>query len=321
MASDEMQAYLRQLKAEEQTLGKRNRYLLAALAAGLLLLVGALWGLYGATVGSYAAIDRVEVVQHPINQGRLVVRFRVNSPGKVYCRRSSAGTETDLIDHFQGPCEVSRPWAWVYRPGEDITVTLWYRRGLFPARYRATFPTSSRADIVVIMDTTGSMSPSIDQLKEKCVTFSEQLKGQAVKPRFALVGFGDANEGDWLDRHEFTGDVGRFQQWVAGVARFDGGDFPESALDALEAALSLPFSADGMRRFYLVTDADYHEPSRSGATAERVARRLADARVSLQVFSRPQFARAYEKLVGDDGRFQEIENFGRALSEGRILEQ
>jgi hypothetical protein len=320
MAGPEMQAYLRRLQADERRIGGRNRWLGAALAAAVVLLAAALWGVYRATIGAYAVLDDLRVEQHPINPGRIEIAFRVVSPGKVHCRRASGAMETDLIDYFHAPCEVERPWSWAYEPGKDVRVSLWYRRGLWRRELSRSFPTPTRADIVVLIDTTGSMSPSIAELKEKCVTYAEQLQRQAIEPRFALVGFGDVAEGDWLDLYGFTSDILEFQLWTESLKRFDGGDLPESALDALEEALALPLDPGALRRFYLVTDAAYHEPSRSGATAEMIAERLAAERVSLQVFSRPAFADDYGKLLGDAGRFLEIENFGRVLAEGRLIE-
>jgi hypothetical protein len=38
------------------------------------------------------------------------------------------------------------------------------------------------------------------------------------------------------------------------------------------------------------------------------------------VFSRAQFEEDYQTLIAEAGRFQEIENFGGVLTEGRVLE-
>ncbi|MBN2475503.1 MAG: VWA domain-containing protein [Pirellulales bacterium] len=319
MASGEMQAWLNRLQVEDRTIGVRNRYLALALGGGLLTLLVVFWIVYRATIGAYAVIDGIEISQHPANQSRLEIKFRVLSPGMVYCRRTSGPIEADLIDTFAEPCDVDRPWSWVYRPGEDIDVKFWYRRGLFRRLHEQTFTTADRADIVILMDTTGSMSPSIDELKKKCATFSEQLRKQALKHRFALIGFGDTQETSWIDRRDFTSDVDAFVRAVDEVRRFDGGDAPESALDALEAALQLPFDRGAIRQFYLVTDATYHEPSRSGATAEDVATRLHEEKVLLWVFSKARFKPDYMRLLGEAGRFREIGHFGRVLSEGRVL--
>lgn len=319
-SSAEMQAWLARLQVEDHKIGARNKYLTGALAAGVLLLLTVLWIVYRATVGAYAEIDGIRIEQHPINEGRLQITFRALSPGKVYCRRTSGNVETDVIDYFYAPAEVDRPWSWAYRPGASIDVTLWHRRGLFRRTFTQSFATAGRADVVILIDTTGSMDPSIAELQDKCVIYSEQLRRQALRHRFALLGFGDVREDPWLDRHGFTDDVSLFQQAVADVKRFDGGDLPESALDALEVAMALPFDERAIRRFYLVTDADYHEPTRSGAAAAELAARLAKQRVQLRVFSRPEFEPRYARLLGETGRFEEIENFGKVLSQGRVLE-
>jgi len=320
MASREMQAWIARLEAEQQTLGVRNKYLSVALGAGVLLLVILLWVVYSSTIGAYAVLDDVVVTRHPANQGRLDISFRVVKPGRVYYRRTSGSVETELIDYFNSTGEVSRAWAWVYEPGQDIEVTLRYRGGLLRRTERQRFPTADRADIVILIDSTGSMTRFIAELKEKCVAFSKQLKEQDLDHRFALIGFGDVQEAPWLDVHGFTHDVAEFQESVSRIKRFDGGDFPESALDALEAALTLPFDDEAIRRFYLVTDARYHEPARSGLSASDVAAELETNRVLLHVFSRSQYEEDYRDLVAGAGRFEEIENFGRMLSEGRVLE-
>ena len=254
-----------------------------------------------------------------MDQGRLEIAFRVRRPGKVHCRRTSGGVPIDLIERFPAGNAVDRPWSWTYHPGEPIRLMLWYRRGLFRRSYEASFPTTDRADVVILMDTTGSMSPYIDELKQKCVTFSERLTRRALKHRFALVGFGDANEGPWIDRHGFTDDVGQFVETVDAVKRFDGGDLPESALDAIEEALRLPYEEGSLRRFYLVSDARFHEPTRSGLSAKAIARRLAEKHVMLRVFSKRDFEADYAPLLGETGKFHEIEHFGRVLAEGRLL--
>ncbi len=164
------------------------------------------------------------------------------------------------------------------------------------------------------------MTPSLKQLQEKCGQFSQQLTRQALPHRFALIGYGDASEDEWLDSHDFTADVDEFRAQVTEISRFDGGDLPESALDAIEAALDLPFDESAMRRIYLVTDAAFHSVTAAGASASTIARRLEEERVLLEVFSRPQFEDDYRVLLGDSGRFREVENFGKVLEEGRVLE-
>jgi len=318
--SAEVQAWIKKLEAENQNLGRRNRALLGALAAVLVVWLVVVWGVYQSAVRSYAVLDDVTVSRHPANQGRVDFSFRVVKPGKVYYRRSSGNIHTTVIDYFDRPEQVQRNWSWVYEPGKDIEVALTYRGSLLRSTQSLRLPTSPRADIVVLVDTTGSMSRYIHMLKEKCIGFSRQLKAQALEHRFALIGFGDIEETDWIDRREFTASAEEFQRHVASLKRFDGGDVPESALDAMNVALSLPFDPQAVRRFYLVTDAPFHEAARSKTSVADLTDRLKKENVLLSVFGRAEFRKDYERLLGDSGRFQELEEFGTVLSEGRILE-
>lgn len=318
-ASAEMRAYLAKLEAEDGKIGTRNRYLAAALAGGVLLLVLILWGIYRSTIGAYAIIDEIDIRQDPVRQGRLRIKFRVRSPGKVLCRRVSGQNETDVVDYFFEPCDVDRPWSWPYQPGRNIDLTLSYRGGLLLKDHKSSHATYDRADIVILMDTTESMDSSIAQLKQKCKLFSMALAKKAVKPRFALIGFGDMQYGRAIDRSDFTSDVEEFLDAVDDVERFEGVDPEESALDALEAALELPLDDKAIRRFYLVTDAAYHPKTVSGLGPEEIVSRLAEKKVLLYVFSRAETKDQYANLLGKSGRFQELEAFGRVLSQGRVL--
>jgi len=318
--SAEVQAWIATLQREDQSLERRNRLLLAVFVAGFIVFLAVVVSVYRWTGGSYAALDKVRIERHPASQGRIEIAFDVRSPGRVRYLRTSGSHRTELIDYFSQSGPVERSWAWSYEPGEDIEVSLTYRRGLWRKTAMTPFPTATSADIVVLIDTTGSMSPSLKQLQAKCGQFSEQLTRQALPHRFALIGFGDTGDGEWIDAHEFTRDVGEFRTQVSAVSRYDGGDLPESALDAIEAALKLPFDDSAMRRFYLVTDATFHAPAASGASAADLAARLEEERVHLEVFSRPQFEQDYRVLLGASGKFFEVENFGKVLEEGRVLE-
>jgi hypothetical protein len=320
MATREMQEWIARLESERQGVLVRNKFLAAALIAGIVLLVAAVWGVYHATIGSYAVLDNIVIKPHPANQGRLDISFRVVSPGKVYYRRSSGNSQTDVVDYFHRAGDIERAWTWSYEPGSAIEMTLWYRRHFLRRSETRQFATDKQADVVFLLDTTESMDRSIEDLKARCGTFAGRLKQQTAECRFAVVGFGDTQEGPWLEKHEFTGDVEELRRAAAELKRFAGGDEPESALDALEEVLKLPFGEHASRQIYLATDAPYHEPSQSGATAADIAGRLAEQRLVLYVFSKAQYEENYKRLLGDAGKFQEIDDFGKALSQGRLLE-
>ncbi len=319
-AGPEVQAYMDQLQSEERKLAKRNKYLIGAVVGAVLLLLLTIWGTRRASVGPYAVLENIEIEQNPIDRGRLEVKFEVVKPGKVLFRRISGGIETELVDTYASAGKVERPWSWSYQPGKDIRITIKYRQWLFWKEFTRTFPTTNRVDVVILLDTTRSMGACIEELGEKgFFAFANSLKNQGVNARFALVGFGDTRERGWLDERSFTKDYSRFHDSIKDLTRFDGGDLPDSALDALEESLKLKLDKNSARCFYLVTDAPYHEPTRSGKTAEQFAEELKKRRVLLRVFSKPEYEKDYAKLLGETGRFIPIRSFGQVLREGHIL--
>lgn len=275
-------------------------------------------------VGRYAVLADVSVTQNPANQGQLDISYEIISPGRIHLCRTSGELETEIIYEYQKTGSGTQHWNWNYVPGKPIDLSLWSRRGIRGNGQKFQFPTSDVADIVILIDTTESMDASINTLKEKCADFALMLERQAVKPRFALVGFGDAALGGaWVQQTEFTQDVLEFQDQVANIARFQGGDLSESVLDALSLAIEkVKKNSEGhVIRFYLVTDQAFHPQTADGSlNTAAVARALEENRVMLEVFSHPRFRAQYEPLLGTCGRFREIENFGEVLSQGRFLE-
>jgi hypothetical protein len=316
----EVQAWITKLESETHSLGRRNRLLLIGLGIGLIVLLAVCWWLYQSSIRSYAVLENVSIERNSTHQGRLQISFRVTKPGKVLYERVSGGIRTEVVDYFDKPGNVERSWSWVYEPGKDIDVEVICRSNFWRQNYAASFPTEKTADIVILMDTTGSMSHLIEVLKQKCIDFSKRLTEQSLEHRFALIGFGDAQEGEWLDKHEFTAKVEEFQKWVSAIKRFDGGDVPESGLDAIESALSLPFEKNSIRRIILVTDAPFHEVAASGTKVADIIAKMRKERVLLEVFSREEFQANYAPLLGDSGKFEYLEDFGQVLAEGRILE-
>ncbi len=318
--SDELQRWIASLEAENVSAGRRGKLLAGLFLLGLALLLALLGWLYQTTVRSYAVLGSLEIAQNPASQGRVEIAFDVRRPGRVFLSRRSGGVTTEVMDYFEHTGHQTRSWSWLFEPGEPIDVRVRYRGSIWSREQTRIFPTSSKADIVILIDTTGSMNRSIATLRDRCVQFSAAMRQQRIQHRFALVGFGDTSETDWRDVRPFTDDVAVFRTGVEGLRRFDGGDLPESSLDALLAALALPFDPQAMRRFYLVTDAQFHAPAKSGESAAMVAEKLLEQRVLLQVFTQPDLRGEYQTLVGSAGRVQTIADFGQVLSEGRILE-
>ncbi len=110
------------------------------------------------------------------------------------------------------------------------------------------------ADVVFVLDVTGSMGGEIDQVKTNLTAFTDTLAGQGVDFRLAMVTFLDVVE----NIYDFTADVDLFQTYIDEQQAHGGGDWEENSLDAIYAATQLQFRDTASRIFIWITDAGYH---------------------------------------------------------------
>ena len=130
----------------------------------------------------------------------------------------------------------------------------------------ATVKVKGQADIVFVVDTTGSMSPYIRNVKNNIIAFVEELEAANIRSNFALVDYRDItcdgqnythtkenkdDNSNWFKTAE------EFKQQIELLSVNGGGDAPETAIDALEMARQLDMRTSSQKFFVLVTDAGY----------------------------------------------------------------
>ena len=113
---------------------------------------------------------------------------------------------------------------------------------------------NNSADVVFVLDVTGSMGGEIDEVKENLGAFAHSLDSQGVDYRLAMVTFLDIVE----NIYPFTNDVDLFQTYIDAQYAHGGGDWKENSLDAIYAATQLQFRDQAAREFIWITDAGYH---------------------------------------------------------------
>lgn len=132
-----------------------------------------------------------------------------------------------------------------------------------------TFSVSSdatgKADIVFVIDTTGSMGSAIANVKNNVNVFAEKLVNEYnVDANFSLIEFRDINvdgvnstkQHKNMTSNWFT-NVNTFKNEVNKLTVDGGGDLPETPIDGLEMARRLDWRGDATRFVVLVTDAEY----------------------------------------------------------------
>jgi hypothetical protein len=168
-------------------------------------------------------------------------------------------------------------------------------------------------DLVFVLDATGSMAPCIEAVKRNIRAFIATLAAgtgrapnsasAAIDWRIRIVGYRDANYSpDWLLDNPFVRSVDEAHAQLDALEVGDGGDEPESLLEAIHAVCSTPESERGnaedpkrwrhrreaCRVVVILTDASFHPVMAGGAAAggavEDVQNAVMNARVYLRGF-------------------------------------
>ena len=186
------------------------------------------------------------------------------------------------------------------------------------------------ADIVFLVDVTGSMEPCIDALKRSIKHFLHELANgsgeiKAVEDwRARIVGYRDYPEDygtsyGWLNECSFTRTTAALEKFIDSMVATGGGDEPESLLDAISVILDegeLPEQCEdndkrwrtrdrAARILVVFTDATYHEkvsvPKHIGETFDTVADRIMNFGIHGFMFV-PDFPQ-YEDSFGEISNF------------------
>jgi Mg-chelatase subunit ChlD len=189
-----------------------------------------------------------------------------------------------------------------------------------------------KADVMFVLDCTGSMQGEIDAIKDAITSFADTIESDGVRVRVGLIEFRDRLIGEEhrvliFNGEPFTSDPVVFRHEVSLLQASGGGDDPESSLDAVMLALHQPFAPDSNKVIVLVTDAPPHIPDRDTQSIEEVMQKIRSVEVQqfyLVMRTQDPQSHIYLKLLegtrglafdlgkGDDFRSR-AENFKRTL--------
>jgi hypothetical protein len=198
--------------------------------------------------------------------------------------------------------------------------------------------TKGVADIVFLIDVTGSMATCIDALRTNIEAFIDTLsRGDANNAapvrdwRAKVVGYRDieTSEADglpWIVDSPFVRDAGALRLQLATLQAAGGGDEPESLLDALFTVASMQavpkgsqsedagkwrYRSDAARVVIVFTDASFKEtllvPEAKGGSLQDVANVIMANRIILSLFA-PNFE-GYDRLSQIDKSEWEVVEF------------
>jgi len=198
--------------------------------------------------------------------------------------------------------------------------------------------TKGVADLVFLVDVTGSMATCIDALRGNIEAFIDSLShGDANNAapvrdwRAKVVGYRDLQTSEhdrlpWFVDNDFVRDAGALKAQLAALQAGGGGDEPESLLDALYKVASMPalpkgsqseapdkwrYRSDAARVVIVFTDASFKEtldlPEAKGGSLQDVANVVMANRIILSLFA-PNFE-GYDRLSQIDKSEWEVVEF------------
>ena len=127
-------------------------------------------------------------------------------------------------------------------------------------------------DIVLCIDTTGSMGPFIDEVRRRLIPMMRELVSDFPEWRIGIVRFRDYFE-EYLTRViPFTDNFTIFQRHLNAIVARGGGDIPEAVYEGLYDAITrFPWAAE-RRLIILIGDAPPHPTPRGRITRDMVFR-------------------------------------------------
>lgn len=142
---------------------------------------------------------------------------------------------------------------------------------LCPPSYEKTTPgkwTPGKADIVFVIDRTGSMGPKINQVKSNLDGFVNKMTDNGIDVNMGLVTYGEVNDSEPVIKKTMTSDLSQFKTYLNSISVSGGGDYYESGLEGIaditSGALSYSLRSDSAKQIILVTDAPVHDTSIDG---------------------------------------------------------
>lgn len=126
-------------------------------------------------------------------------------------------------------------------------------------------PAYGKADIVFLVDVSGSMHWNLSKIKSEIGRYIDRLDQESVDWQIGLVAFSDIRVGEQLRKYGWFNSKNALYSAYDSMPRLYGGDWPESGLEAImdsaNGALSFSFRDQSKVHFVICTDAPFHNKS------------------------------------------------------------
>lgn len=144
------------------------------------------------------------------------------------------------------------------------------------------------ADIVVVLDTTRSMSDDIEAIRQGMVPMLKKATEGMKSFRIGLVAYKDVNEEYLTRRYDFSDNINVFGDYLGNLTVGGGGDWPEEVYTALYVAVnSFDWQAKN-RLVFLIGDAPPHALPKTNVLVDDIFTNAKARRIQIYPFIVPK---------------------------------
>ncbi len=187
------------------------------------------------------------------------------------------------------------------------------------------------ADIVFVLDISGSMDEEISTVKNNLISLSQAIDAQGVSARWSIITYSDYVDCPGVPEEITQCVMNGASQWytnateckdgINSISMAYGGDDPEVAIDGLMMANTLEKRADARVFYILLTDDEYKVDNNYGVSSmEEATSILQDAGVHVSVIADSFDYPLYSDLVDRTGGIMTsiTEDFSQVLYEDLV---
>ena len=171
---------------------------------------------------------------------------------------------------------------------------------------KAAPPKASRqVDLVIVIDTTGSMGSAISKVRTNLANLIDKLRDDNITLYASLIDFKDITCGEPTKLNndngkQFYSSIPDIKSAISGMRASGGGDDPETDVDGLGMACSLNYRSSASKYLFLITDTGYKIDNNYGYTSlQQVADKLHEKNVMTNIIVPTSRYSTYAPLVSD----------------------
>ena len=171
-------------------------------------------------------------------------------------------------------------------------------------------------ELVLVIDTTGSMGGQMYTVKTNLINLINKLRDDGITQYTAVITYGDIdyNEKTLLNNEEnpsiqFISNPSQIQSVINNMTNYWGGDVLETAIDGLGLAESLQYSSNRSRYLFLITDVGSKTRNNYGFTdMNDIATALSDKGIYASVVTGQNYFSSYKDLTEITGGIEILQN-------------